>query len=294
MLWRRLFRRHREPLMLAPKTYNTRHPDYDARAAGNFPGRLTGVMSPAQHPVLAEIAALGDGTHVDAACWQPTYHALRAEIERDSDGARLFAERRALEAQLAEMNRTYGAEYIAGWVNIDDGLFLYWLARRLRPRTIVQTGVCNGFSSAMLALALARNGDGGQLHAIDLPHVFNPADPAWTRRGHVYGVIIPEGRTSGWLVPDSCRDRVHLQIGDAAALLPPLLARLGAIDFFFHDSDHTYDHMAFEFGEAKRVVRPGGLVVADDIAWNASLWDAARQWGVPAYNHAGSMGVAFL
>lgn len=52
--------------------------------------------------------------------------------------------------------------------------------------------------------------------------------------------------------------------------------------------------MAFEFREAKRVLRPGGLVVADDIAWNASLWDAADEWGVPAYNHAGSMGVAFV
>jgi len=95
-------------------------------------------------------------------------------------------------------------------------------------------------------------------------------------------------------VPASCRERVHVQHGDAAVLLPPLLARLGTIDFFFHDSDHSYDHMAFEFREARRVLRPGGLVVADDIAWNASLWDAADQWRVPAYNYAGSMGIAFL
>jgi len=280
--------------MLAPKTYNTRHPAYDARAARNDPGRITGARSPVQHRILAEIAAMGSATHVAAERWKPAFAALRAEIEAHPDGARLFEQRRALELQLQELSRKYRAEYVPGWVNVDDGLFLYWLARRLRPRTIVQTGVCNGFSCALLALALARNGDDGQLHAIDLPHVFNPADPAWTRRGHTYGVIIPEGRSSGWLVPESCRDRVHLQAGDAADLLPPLLARLGSIDFFFHDSDHTYDHMAFEFREAKRVLAPGGLVVADDIAWNASLWDAADEWGVPAYNHAGSMGVAFL
>src|SRR4051812_6489595 len=293
-MFRRLFGRTREPVMIAPKTYNTRHPAYDARAARNDPGRLAGARTPAQHPILAEIAALGSGTHVAAARWQPTFAAMRAEIDSHPEGARLFAQRRAVEVQLDALSRTHRAQYMPGWVNVDDGLFLYWLARKLRPRTIVQTGVCNGFSCALLALALARNGDGGQLHAIDLPQIFDAADPAWTRRGTVYGVTIPQGRSSGWLVPDSCRDRVHLQIGDAAVLLPPLLAGLGAIDFFFHDSDHTYDHTAFEFREAKRVLRPGGLVVADDIAWNASLWDAADEWGAPAYNHAGSMGVVFV
>jgi len=281
-------------LLIAPKTYNTRHPDYDARAARNHPGTITGASSNGRHPILAEIASLGEGTHVAAERWQPIFAAMRAELDADPDGAQLFAERSAADAYVAALGRKYRAEYMPGWVNVDDGLFLYWLARKLRPRTIVQTGVCNGFSCALLALALARNGDGGQLHAIDLPQVFDSADPAWTRRGVTYGVTIPQGRSSGWLVPESCRGHVHLQIGDAAVLLPPLLATLGAIDLFFHDSDHTYDHMAFEFREARRVLRPGGLVVADDIAWNASLWDAAEEWGVPAYNHAGSMGVAFL
>jgi len=280
--------------MLAPKTYNVRHPAYDARAARNDAGRLTAGTTRAPHPILSEIAPLGNGTHVMAERLQPALAAMRAELEADPDGARLFEQRAALEAHLDALGRTHHAQYVPGWVNVDDGLLLYWLARRLRPRTVVQTGVCNGFSCALLALALAHNGDGGELYAIDLPQIFDPADPAWTRPGHLYGVVIPAGKTSGWLVPDSCRDRVHIESGDAAALLPPLLARLGAIDFFFHDSDHTYDHMAFEFREAKRVLRPGGIVVADDIAWNSSLWDAADEWGVPAYNYAGSMGIAFL
>jgi predicted O-methyltransferase YrrM len=298
MLWRRLFGRRPppagEPLMIAPRTQNTRHPGYDAHAARNYPGRVMGPWPAAAHPILTEIVALGRDGHVPADRWRPTIAAMRAEVEHDPDGARLFAERRTVEAQLAALSRMHGAQYNPGWVNVDDGLFLYWLVRRLRPRTIVQTGVCNGLSSALIALALVRNGDGGQLHAIDLPRVFDRSDAAWTRRGEVYGVVIPEGRSSGWLVPASCRDRVHIQLGDAAGLLEPLLTSLGEIDLFFHDSDHTYDHMALEFREARKVLRPGGLVVADDIAWNASLWDAADQWGVPAYNFAGSMGVAFV
>jgi hypothetical protein len=76
--------------------------------------------------------------------------------------------------------------------------------------------------------------------------------------------------------------------------LPPLLDRLGAIDIFFHDSDHTYGHMMFEFEQAKRKLAPTSVVVADDISWNASLWDFADKYHLPSYNYCGSIGVAFL
>jgi hypothetical protein len=107
-----------------------------------------------------------------------------------------------------------------GVVNLDDALFLYWLIRQLKPRTIVQTGVCNGLSAAFMMLALAKNGPDGTLHVIDLPPVFDPKDPAWTEPGKIYGVVIPEGRTTGWLVPDAYRDRFEVWNGDAKDLLP--------------------------------------------------------------------------
>jgi hypothetical protein len=34
------------------------------------------------------------------------------------------------------------------------------------------------------------------------------------------------------------------------------------------------------------------LVVADDIAWNAALWDFADGCGVPSHNFKGAVGVA--
>jgi predicted O-methyltransferase YrrM len=52
--------------------------------------------------------------------------------------------------------------------------------------------------------------------------------------------------------------------------------------------------MMFEFREAKRKLRPGGLVVGDDVSWNASVWDFADQYGVPSYNFKGAVGVAFF
>jgi predicted O-methyltransferase YrrM len=112
--------------------------------------------------------------------------------------------------------------------------------------------------------------------------------------GEVYGVAIPEGRSSGWIVPDIYRDRFHVQVGDAKELLPKLVDRVDRIDLFFHDSDHTYNHMMFEFNEAMRKLVPGGVVLADDISWNASLWDFADARGVPSYNFRGTMGAAFF
>jgi len=183
---------------------------------------------------------------------------------------------------------------LAGWVNLDDALFLYWLIRQLKPRTIVQTGVCNGLSAAFMMLALAKNGPDGTLHVIDLPPVFDPKDPAWTEPGKVYGVVIPEGRTTGWLVPDAYRQRFEVWNGDAKDLLPRMVDKIASVDMFYHDSDHTYDHMMFEFREAKRKLPKGGLVVGDDISWNASVWDFADEYRVPSFNFKGAVGVAFF
>jgi predicted O-methyltransferase YrrM len=63
---------------------------------------------------------------------------------------------------------------------------------------------------------------------------------------------------------------------------------------FYHDSDHTYDHMMFEFRHALRKLTPGGLIVADDISWNAAMWDFADDCGVPSYNIKGAVGAAFF
>ena len=52
--------------------------------------------------------------------------------------------------------------------------------------------------------------------------------------------------------------------------------------------------MIFEFSKAKRKLPAGGLIVGDDISWNASAWDFANHYGVPAYNYKGTVGVSFF
>ena len=37
-----------------------------------------------------------------------------------------------------------------------------------------------------------------------------------------------------------------------------------------------------------------GVIIADDVAWNASLWDFADRYNVPSYSYLKTLGVAFF
>jgi predicted O-methyltransferase YrrM len=284
----------RIPLLLAERTYNTSHPDYDARMVRNFPGHIFNHEAPSDNPALRALAQLAEGEEVPEHAWDAVLADALVEASSVPHAQQVFERRHFVERYMGELATKYRAHYVPGWVNLDDALFLYWLVRQVKPRTILQTGVCNGLSAAFMMLGLVKNGSAGTLRVIDLPPVFNPNDPAWTIEAKVYGVVIPEGKTSGWLVPDAYRDRFEVWNGDAKDLLPKMVDEVDAIDFFYHDSDHTYNHMMFEFHQAKRKLNKGGLVVGDDVSWNASVWDFADEFRVPAYNFKGAVGVAFF
>ena len=282
------------PLMFAEHTYNTAHPDYEPELARCYSGRMYNLDCANDNPLFGEINRRARRGKVPNRAWQPVLDEVMAEA-RTVPGFDQVMERKVfVETTLADLERRYRSHFVAGWVNLVDAQFLYWIVRRLKPKTVVQTGVSNGLSSAYIMLALAKNGPEGRLHVIDLPYIFDPADPHWTQTGYVHGVVIPQGKSSGWLVPDVYRDRFEVAVGDAKELLPPLIDRLDAIDMFFHDSDHTYNHMMFEFDQAMRKLTPNSVIVADDISWNASLWDFADRHRLPGYNYRATLGLAFL
>ncbi len=140
----------------------------------------------------------------------------------------------------------------------------YAIARGLRPMRVVETGVCYGVTSAFLLQALRQNSP-GHLHSIDLPPLARQAD-----------------EYVGCLIPAALRSRWTLHRGNAQRLLPPLLAQLGPIDLFLHDSLHTYEHMRFEFAAAWAALRSGGLLVADDIEGNTAFLEHAARPDVRA------------
>src|SRR2546423_1257996 len=68
-----------------------------------------------------------------------------------------------------------GNSYSPGAMLSPHVTHLYAIIRQLNPRVIVETGVCNGFSSSIILAALARN-QRGHLNSIDLPELTGNAN----------------------------------------------------------------------------------------------------------------------
>jgi predicted O-methyltransferase YrrM len=165
--------------------------------------------------------------------------------------------------------------------------FMYVAVRLARPDVMIETGVFAGQSTAVTLQAMADSGH-GKLISIDLPAT-GSIEGSTDRQPDP---VLSRGRRPGWLVPDHLRDRHQLELGDARELLPGLLESVGSVDIFFHDSLHTYDHMMWEFQAAWPYLREGGLLLSDDIQWNASFYRFCKQHGRDYLNVGGGFGAA--
>lgn len=141
------------------------------------------------------------------------------------------------------------------------GRIVYAVVRATRPDTVVETGVATGVTSAYLLAALADN-EHGELHSIDLP----PTD--MVTAGHV-GAAIPAGLKRRWTY----------HWGSARRLLPKVLAAANGRLVFVHDSDHSYQNMAWEIRSAWQRAAAGDVIVSDDVDLNDAFLDTARDLG---------------
>ena len=85
------------------------------------------------------------------------------------------------------------------------------------------------------------------------------------------------------------RHRWHLTLGRSSETLLPLLDKLGQIDVFFHDGEHSYGNMLWEFQNAWTFLRAGGLLLAHNIDFNDAFFDFRRRLNVKGYS-LGDMG----
>lgn len=133
---------------------------------------------------------------------------------------------------------------------------LYVICRILKPEAVVETGVADGFSSSFILKAMEVNNQ-GHLYSIDLPN----------QAGHE----IRQDKTTGWIIPDKLRTRWDLILGASSEELSPLLRKLNKIDMFYHDSDHSYENMEFEFNAAYQHLNKNGILISDDITDNSAF-----------------------
>ena len=169
-----------------------------------------------------------------------------------------------------------GSGHTLGAIGYAEGTYLYAILRHLGPEVAVETGVANGFSTAFSLLALRENGH-GRLHSIDLPReVGRDYDPGTFYEGEGRAGI-PGGTEPGWLIPAELKERWTLVLGRSQDELPPLLERLGTIDSFMHDSEHSFECMWFEFNTAWPNLRAGGVLLSDDVNATEAFSRFARE-----------------
>ncbi|MBI3306454.1 MAG: class I SAM-dependent methyltransferase [Candidatus Omnitrophica bacterium] len=160
-------------------------------------------------------------------------------------------------------------------VGLTTELFCYVACRFLQPSVIVETGCATGWTSALFLLAIHHNHK-GHLYTVDLSAKKGEQSMDWS---------LPDGVEIGFLVPEELKKAWTLIQGNALDELMPLLNRLGNVEVFFHDSDHTYNQMMWEYTAAWSHLTDGGILISDDIGWNTAFWDFAVAENVPMAVH---------
>jgi caffeoyl-CoA O-methyltransferase len=140
-------------------------------------------------------------------------------------------------------------------ISPEQGQFLHVLVKLIHARKALEIGVFMGYSSSWIALAMPV---GSRLVACEA--------------SQEYAAIA----RSTWRAVE-VEDRVELRLGPALDSLSRLLAEghAGAFDFAFIDADKAnysnYYDLAYD------LVKPGGLIAADNTLWDGNVADPAIQ-----------------
>ena len=167
-------------------------------------------------------------------------------------------------ARLREENAAH--PYSSMQVSPDEGQLLAFLVRLTGARRVIEAGVFTGYSSLWMGLALPED---GRLIALDKSEEFTRTARAyWQEAGIAH--------------------KVELRLGPALESLDAMLAagEQGQYDLAFVDALKT-EYVDY-YERLLPLLRPGGLMVVDNVLWEGRLIDANDQDpltnGIRAFN----------
>ena len=143
-----------------------------------------------------------------------------------------------------------------------QGRFLTMLARISGAERVLEIGTFTGYSSTCFAYGIK---EGGMVDTLEInDELEDLIREGWERAG--------------------VRDRITLHIGDAKETLRTLS---GPYDIVYMDANKReyWDYYDLIFD----LVRPGGLILADDVLWDGKLWQDPmpsdkQTLGIAAFN----------
>ena len=157
----------------------------------------------------------------------------------------------------------------------------YALIRELEPNIVVETGTASGSMTSWILSALDRNGK-GQLVSIDMPPI----------KGRLtMDMSIPK-EDIGFLIPSEYHQRWKYMIGDSKVLLPKVLLEKD-VDVFAHDSLHSRSHMLFEYNVAHCLIKPGKIILSDDILCNTAWFHFLNSHALSGSSCISNPGIGF-
>jgi len=126
------------------------------------------------------------------------------------------------------------------------------LIKEFRPLVLLETGVANGVSTRKILNSLAHcNIPDAQLFSCDIDASVATQD------------LVGNKQFNFRLI------RSRKDFSD-------LVSELNSLNFFYYDSDHTYEHQMFEYSEVWKKLEPGGVLVSDDINWSNAFVDFCK------------------
>lgn len=166
-------------------------------------------------------------------------------------------------AILAELNRTTHLNVMRPRMLSGNlqGQFLKMLCELLRARWVLEIGTYTGYAAIFMAMGVV---DGGLVHTIDI-------------NDELEDIVRDFVRRSGM------EERICFHVGDAREVIPRLDE---TFDLVFMDADKRQymDYYRLVFDR----VRPGGMIVADDVLWDGKVVDArsrdAQTRGISEFN----------
>lgn len=138
-------------------------------------------------------------------------------------------------------------------ISAEQGQFMGLLVELTRSREILEVGTYTGYSSLCMALAMPEE---GRLVCCDLSE-------EWTRIARRY-----------W-AEAGVEDRIRLHLGPALETLRKLLRQGAAESFDMAFIDADKEHYPDYYELCLQLLRPGGLLLADNTLWGGRVIDAA-------------------
>lgn len=137
----------------------------------------------------------------------------------------------------------------------EQGQFMALLVLMLNARRIIEVGVFTGYSSLVMAMALPAD---GQLIACDINQDYTDIARQYWQRADV-------------------AKKIDLRLAPGRETLRQLLDRgeSGQFDLAFIDADKTGYLEYYEL--SLKLLRPGGLIVVDNVLWNGAVIDERIQ-----------------